>query len=66
MIVIETENFLVTFDVIDTGAGLPSLVEATKAIRQTMGWGLGECLEAARILLENKSITLAKTIEIGA
>lgn len=66
MIVIEIENNSYTFDVIDTGAGLPSLVEATKAIRKQMGWGLGECLEAARLLLALKSITLCKTIEIGA
>lgn len=62
MIVIEIENNSYTFDVI----GTTTLVEATKAIRKQMGWGLGECLEAARLLLALKSITLCTTIEIGA
>jgi hypothetical protein len=63
MIVIETTNCYVTFDVIDVGNGSPSLIDATKAIRNEMGWGLAECVSAARMLLSLKSINLTHTVE---
>tara|TARA_B100000900_G_C20106019_1_gene523918 strand:- start:212 stop:412 length:201 start_codon:yes stop_codon:yes gene_type:complete len=66
MIAIEVTESYVTFDVIDMGEGLPSLVDATKAIRNEMGWALAECVSAARMLLSLKSINLTHTIEIGA
>ena len=61
MIAIETTGSYVTFDVIDLGEGLPSLIEATKAIRKEMGWALAECVTAARMLISMKSINLTQT-----
>lgn len=66
MIAIEVTKSYVCFDVLDLGEGLPSLIEATKAIRNEMGWGLAECVAAARMLLEMKTINLTHTVEIGA
>lgn len=60
MIVVDIENNHYTFDIFDIGAGFPSLVETTKAIREHMGFSLVECVAAARKLLKNKSITLSK------
>lgn len=62
MIAIEKELGCVTFDLIGTA----SLLDATKAIRKHMKWDLASCIEAARMLLSLKSITLVHTIEIGA
>jgi hypothetical protein len=45
------------------GNGSPSLIDATKAIRNEMGWGLAECVSAARMLLSLKSINLTHTVE---
>ena len=61
MIAIVRENYVSTFDVLE---GLPSLIEATRAIRKEMGWDLAECITAARMLLEMKSIDLAHCEEV--
>jgi len=60
MIAIVRENYVSTFDVLKD----ISLIGATRAIRKEMGWDLAECITAARMLLEMKSIDLAHCEEI--
>ena len=52
MIVVEIQNGNFTFDLIDLGDGLPSLVAVAKEIRAQLGWGLAEAVPAARMAIE--------------
>lgn len=52
MIVVEIENGNFTFDLIDLGDGLPSLVQVTKEIKAQLGWALSEAVPAARMAID--------------
>ena len=66
MIVVEIENGNFTFDLIDLGEGLPSLVEVTKEIREQLKWPLSEAVPAARMAINfakrGHSITFSNVI----
>ena len=69
MIVVEIENGNFTFDLIDLGDGLPSLVAVAKEIREQLGWALAVAVPAARMAIEfaelGESITLTNNVKIS-
>ena len=52
MIVVEIENGNFTFDLIDLGDGLPSLVDVAKEIHAQLGWPYEDAFPAARMAVE--------------
>lgn len=69
MIVVEIENGNFTFDLIDLGEGLPSLVEVVKEIRAQLKWELAVAVPAARMAIEfaefGESITFTNNVKIS-
>ena len=69
MIVVEIEDGKYTFDLIDLGDGLPSLVAVAKEIRAQLKWPLSEAVPAARMAIEfaelGESITLTNNVKIS-